>query len=208
MDPPTPAMMREDLNEQLVAAANDAAVALLEGPRLSAAIAAQGLPPSPGLYAIFTNRATHEGLGLPARDVRVPIYVGKAEDSLLKRDGQSHFREGKTGQSTLRRSLASLLRDQLGLVARPRNPAKPNHFDRFDMEPLASASFSAGSTTDSRSPPGSSHRVSCSLTSSVRCSESGHRRSIGPTTPGRWPRLREARRVMADDARRWAREPH
>jgi hypothetical protein len=136
--------------------------------------------------------------------VRLPIYVGKAEDSLLKRDGQSHFREGKTGQSTLRRSLASLLRDQLGLVARPRNPAKPDHFDRFGMEPASERELQGwiGDRLDISTwvkPPG---------VTLVDVERELLRRWTPPLNwtdnPGRWPPLREARRVMADDARRWS----
>lgn len=54
--------------------------------------------------------------------------MGKAERSLASRDVDTHFSTAKTGSSTLRRSLAGLLVDQLALEGRPRNPAKPERF--------------------------------------------------------------------------------
>jgi hypothetical protein len=39
----------------------------------------------------------------------------------------------------VRRSFAALLRASLGLHAQPRNPAKPNHFDRFGLNPADDA---------------------------------------------------------------------
>jgi hypothetical protein len=71
-------------------------------------------------------------LGEPT-DAR-PLYVGKAERSLVSRDVDTHFSTGKTGSSTLRRSLAGLLADKLALEGRPRNPAKPERFANFGLE--------------------------------------------------------------------------
>lgn len=200
--------MRQDLHEQLATAVNDAAVALLEGPRLSVARAAQSLPQPPGLYAIVTNRATHRELGLPARDIRAPICMGKAEDSLSSAmanpiSGKAR-RDSPRSVDPSRASSATSSGSSLGREIRP----SPTTSIGSAWSPLPSASFRAGSATDSRSRPASSHRVSCSLTSSVHCSDAGHRRSAWTDNQGRWPRLREARRAMADDARRWAREPH
>src|SRR5690606_38147520 len=50
------------------------------------------------------------------------------------RDVNTHFSTGKTGSSTLRRSLAGLLADQLALEGRPRNLAKPERFANFGLE--------------------------------------------------------------------------
>lgn len=67
-------------------------------------------PDEPGLYALYGSAEVWRELGLtPPPDARPPLYVGKAEDSLHTRDGRTHFGEGKTGWSTLRRSLAALL---------------------------------------------------------------------------------------------------
>lgn len=74
----------------------------------------------PGLYAVYGNGATWERLGLGAPPDERPLYVGKAQDSLLKRDVKQHFGSGQTGRSTLRRTLAALLRKDLELVPRPR----------------------------------------------------------------------------------------
>ncbi|MGW3547006.1 GIY-YIG nuclease family protein [Janibacter hoylei] len=59
-------------------------------------------------------------------NVDAPLYIGKAERSLVSRDLQTHFTSGKTGQSSLRRSLAALLRVELDLTAQPRNPSRPD----------------------------------------------------------------------------------
>jgi hypothetical protein len=65
------------------------------------------------------------------------LYVGKAEDSLAARDLGQHFATGQTGRSTLRRSLAALLAQNLDLKALPRNPSYPRHFDRYALEPAS-----------------------------------------------------------------------
>jgi hypothetical protein len=54
-----------------------------------------------------------------------PLYVGKAEDSLIARDLRTHFGSGHTGSSTLRRSFAALLAQHLDLHAHPLNTRKP-----------------------------------------------------------------------------------
>ncbi|WP_426575038.1 GIY-YIG nuclease family protein [Aquihabitans sp. McL0605] len=65
--------------------------------------------------------------------------MGKAERSLVSRDVATHYGTGKTGHSTLRRSVGALLADQLGLVAQPRNLAKPAYFSSFAFEPKGDA---------------------------------------------------------------------
>ncbi len=47
--------------------------------------------------------------------------------------------DGRTGSSTVRRSFAALLRERLGLHAQPRDPAKPDHFDRYALSPADDA---------------------------------------------------------------------
>lgn len=79
--------------------------------------------------------ASAGGLGGPPDDR--PLYVGKAEDSLVTRDLRTHFATGRTGQSSPRRSLAALLVYELALVATPRRPAdpEPDKWTQYALEP-------------------------------------------------------------------------
>ena len=92
---------------------------------MSIAEAKVDVPPRPGLYAVHGDTAVWRELGLGEPTDARPLYVGKAERSLASRDVDTHFSTGRTGSSTLRRSLAGLLADQLALKGDPRNPAKP-----------------------------------------------------------------------------------
>lgn len=92
------------------------------------------VPTSPGLYAIYGDEVW-EVLGLGAAPDDRPLYVGKAEDSLATRDIKTHFGDGRTGQSTVRRSFAALLAQRLDLHGRPRNPDKPAHFSNYGLSP-------------------------------------------------------------------------
>lgn len=96
-------------------------------------------PLQPGLYALRADPHTWKvlGLGLPP-DGR-PLYVGKAEDSLGSRDVKTHFGTGRTGSSTVRRTIGALLVERLDLVAQPRNLAKPGYFSNFAFEPAGDA---------------------------------------------------------------------
>ncbi|MQA92620.1 MAG: hypothetical protein GEU90_20755 [Gemmatimonas sp.] len=92
------------------------------------------VPARPGLYAIYGHDVWEElGLGEPPDDR--PLYVGKAEDSLATRDIKTHFGEGRTGQSTVRRSFAALLAKKLDLHGMPRNPDNPGHFSNYGLSP-------------------------------------------------------------------------
>jgi GIY-YIG catalytic domain len=91
------------------------------------------VPSKPGLYAIFGSRVVWGELGLGDAPDEKPLYIGKAEDSLASRDLKTHFSDGRTGQSTLRRSFAALLRESLGLQGRPRNPQKPERFANYGL---------------------------------------------------------------------------
>lgn len=62
------------------------------------------------------------------------MYVGKAEKSLNGRDVGTHFTAGKTGSSTVRRSLAALLITQLDLRAVPRNLSRPDGSANYALE--------------------------------------------------------------------------
>jgi hypothetical protein len=109
----------------------DARDALLRPGALAGAEAR--VPNRPGLYAIYGDRETWSALGLGDPPDARPLYVGKAEDSLVTRDLKTHFGDGRTGQSTLRRSFAALLHDTLALRGIPRNTAKPGYFSNFGL---------------------------------------------------------------------------
>lgn len=100
---------------------------------------AASVPAAPGLYAVRGSAWVWRELGLGDPPGVRPLYVGKAERSLVSRDVKTHFGTGKTGQSTLRRSVGALLADQLQLVPQPRNPAKPGYFSTFAFEPEGDA---------------------------------------------------------------------
>jgi hypothetical protein len=104
--------------------------------RHAVAVVAAAVPSSPGLYAVHGAPDVWEQLGLGTPPDERPLYVGKSESSLAGRDDKSHFRTGKTGSSTLRRTVGSLLADTLELVAVPRNLAKPGHFANFAFAPV------------------------------------------------------------------------
>jgi hypothetical protein len=106
----------------------------LAGPTMSIAEAKVEVPTRPGLYAVHGEAEVWQELGLGEPTDARPLYVGKAERSLASCDVDTHFSTGKTGSSTLRRSLAGLLADQLALEGRPRNPAKPERFANFGLE--------------------------------------------------------------------------
>jgi GIY-YIG catalytic domain-containing protein len=90
------------------------------------------VPGRPGLSAmVMRPPRTDLGLGDPP-DGR-PLYIGKAEDSLVTRDLKTHFGDGRTGQSTVRRSFAALLHDTVGLRGIPRNIAKPGYFSNYGL---------------------------------------------------------------------------
>lgn len=111
------------------------AVSALEQRGHRAALAVDHVPARPGLYAIHTAGNIWELLGLGGPPDDRPLYVGKAEKSLRSRDMRVHFGTGRTGGSTVRRSLASRLHAELDLIACPRNTAKPERFANFGLEP-------------------------------------------------------------------------
>lgn len=114
-----------------------AATTALTAARWEIADAAQHVPPRPGLYAIYGDEQAWKDLGLsPSPDQ--PLYVGKAEASLVSRDLNGHFAMNpnstpRTGGSTVRRSFAALLREALDLRAVPRNLAKPERFANYAL---------------------------------------------------------------------------
>jgi hypothetical protein len=89
----------------------------------------------PGIYALFFT-----GKNFPIADYNPQkdeiIYIGKTESSQASRDEKTHFASGKTGSSTIRRSLGALLKDELSLIPIPRNDddfdAGRKSFFKFD----------------------------------------------------------------------------
>jgi GIY-YIG catalytic domain-containing protein len=123
--------------------ADQALDALKAGRAVRIAHAAEHVPAIPGLYAIHGGSAVWRELRLGAPpDVR-PLYLGKAEESLVSRDLETHFGDGRTGSSTVRRSFASLLHDALDLRGIPRNPAMPGYFANYGLSPEHDAALTA-----------------------------------------------------------------
>ena len=179
------------------------AVAALVGVRHARVDALERTPRKPGLYAFSGDEVAWRQLGLTPAFRDQPLYVGKAEKSLSGRDVGTHFATGKTGSSTVRRSLAALLVDDLHLVAVPRNLAKPD----------GSANFARASASDRRL----SEWMDARLTLATWVTPDGAEldeietlvlRQLQPPLnldkvgqPRQ--RLRSARRRMADAARAW-----
>jgi hypothetical protein len=114
------------------------AIEKLSRHRIRIADAPTIVPQCPGLYAIYGTDTVWETLGVTSTFEHGPLYVGKSENNLLVREVFNHFnasasRKPSTGSSTVRRSLAALLRAELHLRAQPRNPLKPAHFASYGL---------------------------------------------------------------------------
>lgn len=89
----------------------------------------------PGIYAFF-----YIGNGFPLLGNSVSkhqiIYIGKTESSQEKRDAKTHFTTGKTGSSTVRKSIGSILCAQENLNPIPRNDTdyKKGRFSHFQFD--------------------------------------------------------------------------
>lgn len=116
---------------------------ILERPRPLAGARDGTVPDRPGLYAIYGDAATWTELGLGEPPDARPLYVGKAEDSLRTRDLKTHFSDGRTGRSTVRRSFAALLHDTLGLRGIPRNTAKPGYYSSYGLSAAQDAALTS-----------------------------------------------------------------
>lgn len=173
------------------------------------------VPAQPGLYAIHARPAVWQELGvdlLPS----TPLYVGKAQKSLAGRDLRGHFAAGpnakaQTGGSTVRRTFAALLREQLNLSGVPRNMSRPERFANFGLEPDAderlTAWMHANLTLASwAAPAGLSSR---SLTSIETTLIRDWRPPLNiANNPSASSRLRESRAVMAAQAAAWRPSGH
>ncbi|HCJ49555.1 MAG TPA: hypothetical protein DHW40_09550 [Microbacterium sp.] len=116
-----------------------AAIEALSGDRWATTDAVEHVPARPGLYAIYGDEPAWTELLLEPSPTQ-PLYIGKAEDSLVSRDLNSHFATNprskpRTGSSTVRRSFAALLRESLQLEAVPRNLANPERFANYALAP-------------------------------------------------------------------------
>jgi hypothetical protein len=182
---------------------SDASMALSR-PRMRIATAERLVPSRRGLYAIYGSRRVWRELGLGWRPNGRPLYVGKAERSLADRDLGQHFADGETGRSTLRRSLAALLRSRLGLSAVPRNPDRPADFDRFGLSPAGDARLTAWMRTNLwiaiwTAPDG------CDLEPIEDELKHAWLSPLNLDNGSRWQTpVRAARAFMADQARVWA----
>lgn len=94
-------------------------------------------------YAFYGDDLAWSDLGSSPQFVGQLLYVGKAERSLNGRDVGTHFAVGKTGSSTVRRSLAALLTDELALDPVPRNSAKPDGSANFALNAASEARLSS-----------------------------------------------------------------
>jgi len=73
----------------------------------------------PGIYAFFYIGNDFPLLGNSVSKHQI-IYIGKTESSQEKRDAKTHFTSGKTGSSTVRKSIGSILCAQENLKPIPR----------------------------------------------------------------------------------------
>lgn len=186
-------------SEAVIAAALEA----LSGTRHAHSDAVQAVPKEPGLYAFYGDNRAWAELGLSPSFDGQPLYVGKAERSLNGRDVGTHFAAGKTGSSTVRRSLAALLVEELTLVAVPRNLAKPDGSANFGLDTASEARLSGwmvqrlALATWSGSGDASLDEIETAVVRRLRpplnLDKVGESRA----------RLREARKRMADIARTW-----
>ncbi len=89
----------------------------------------------PGIYAFFFIGDHFPVFGDAVSKHQI-IYIGKTESSQERRDSKTHFATGKTGSSTVRRSIGALLQQEYNLVPVPRNATdymngRHSHF-KFD----------------------------------------------------------------------------
>lgn len=127
------------LSEREFTRAAKSALAELGGPSWPVT-RVEAVEPRPGLYAVHGNGSTWVALGLGDPPDGRPLYIGKAEKSLVSRDLATHFgrqtpgrKQSMTGSSTLRRSLAALLAPHEGYRGVPRNPQRVGHFASFGL---------------------------------------------------------------------------
>lgn len=89
----------------------------------------------PGIYAFFYIGNDFPVFGESVTKGQL-IYIGKTESSQEKRNLKTHFTSGKTGSSTVRKSIGSLLCVQEKLVPIPRNDSdyKKGRYSHFKFD--------------------------------------------------------------------------
>ena len=89
----------------------------------------------PGIYAFFYIGNNFPLLGDSVSKHQI-IYIGKTESSQEKRDSKTHFTTGKTGNSTVRKSIGSILCSQENLTPIPRNDSdyEAGRFSHFKFD--------------------------------------------------------------------------
>lgn len=89
----------------------------------------------PGIYAIFFTGNNFPVLGDKVKKHQI-IYIGKTESSQEKRDAKTHFTTGKTGSSTVRKSIGSIICATENLRPIPRNDSdyKKGRFSHFRFD--------------------------------------------------------------------------
>jgi hypothetical protein len=176
----------------------------LRTPGLTIEAAATAVPSKPGLYAISASPDRWHALDLGQPPDTRPLYVGKSEDSLSSRDVRTHFATGKTGWSTVRRSLAALLTDTLELRGQPRTPSNPGNYSNFGLEPDGDQRLTDWMSTNLRlavwaSPPGTNLGRSETLVLAKLVPPLNLSKVRSP-----WkPQVDTGRRALAAEARAW-----
>lgn len=186
----------------------------LGGERWSVADAGTHVPPAAGLYAIYGGEGPWRDLDLPYRHM-TPLYVGKSEDNLVRREIETHFaasntHKAQTGRSTVRRSFAALLHDALDLHGVPRNLSRPGYFDKYGLLPDADARLTEWMHAHL------TIAVWAAPTPLDTCLETLEKVIIVAwepplnlrDAPHPSPRLKAAREVMAAEAAHWAAQHH
>ncbi len=188
---------------EMIASALTALAGRTHGMTAAAADVADGA----GLYAIYGDAASWLELGLGPPPAKIALYVGKADDNLVTRELELHF-GGRAGQSAVRRGLAALLRDHLGLRGLPRNQTRPEKFEYFTLSDEHEAALTAWMTA---------HLQIAAWPKPPECTSLGE---IEVAVLKKWSptlNLRDSRstwgannvaalKVMAADARAWAKE--
>ncbi|MHB2149707.1 GIY-YIG nuclease family protein [Calditrichota bacterium LG25] len=90
---------------------------------------------NPGIYAVFYIGDTFKENDIIFKHNEF-IYIGKTEMSQLQRDAKIHFRNNKTGSSTLRKSIGVILINKLVLIpiTRNKNDYKKGRFSHFKFD--------------------------------------------------------------------------
>lgn len=89
----------------------------------------------PGIYALFYIGDNFPLFGESVSKHQI-IYIGKTESSQEKRDAKTHFATGKTGSSTVRKSIGSILNSQMKLnpISRNETDYEARRFSHFKFD--------------------------------------------------------------------------